>query len=133
MTLRLLFIGFQEKDLPVISTALDIYYEVRKWDDLPTLHDFDVIMTDLHDLRGGYIRTASKKELLFEEQVKTGGLLIIFFAPDQKYRVADRWDYSRYQWIPFRNRYDVIAVHGESTSVLKVILRLFLRMWEKRI
>jgi len=119
MTIRLLFIGFKEKDIPIISENLDIFYEVRKWTELPTLHDYDVILSDLHNLLDSDILEAGSYKSMFKEQVQTGGLLIIFSAPNATYYGSGYKPYHRYHWIPNMESIASVEEPGESVSVLE--------------
>lgn len=117
--MRLLFVDFEEKDIPVISPSLDIIYEIKGWEELPTLHDYDVIITDLHNLNDSEIRTASQHRRKFEQQVDSGGLLFIFLAPDKSYRISSRYGFGRFEWIPNSSHFGVVEEPGESVSILK--------------
>lgn len=126
MTIRLLFVGFEEKDVPLVPENLDIYYEVAKWDKLPTLYDYDVIVTDLHDLNYGNIERACKDKAKFLEQVETGGLLIIFFAPNKRY-VPSQYGphYCRHEWVPKCGYVETREETGESVTILESSFKPF--------
>jgi len=132
MGIRLLFIGFEEKDIPTVQENLDIYYEVRKWGNLPTLHDFDVIITDLHNLDGIDIKKAKEHKPEFLEQVQTGGLLIIFVAPAKIYRETAYVYHYLYEWIPRFEFVEIKEEPGESMKILESDFKPFLRPQEKK-
>ena len=115
---RLLFISLAEKNIPTVPENLNLLCESRPWDNLPTLHDYDVIVVDLHNLNGSDIGTASGYNSRFEEQVKSGGLLIVFAAPNETYSPPYATSHHRYEWIPSNEYLQLVEESGNSLVVL---------------
>jgi len=131
MAIRLLFINFGEEDVPVISDNLDVIYERRtwrgNWKNLPALHDYHVIITDLHNMSEKDIKYACKKAKKIKEQVETGGYLIIFSGPDKKYQesvgISMKREYTRYKWIPESLLLNAVEEFGKSVVVRESLFR----------
>jgi len=129
--IRVLFVGFEEDDLPFDKKRYDAKigryvpvlpegYETVSWHELPkkTLYDYDVLLLDFTTLpkESRLIKEAASKREQIEAQLKAdeGGLVIVFSCEKRSYTY-----YHNYDMLPYGSLIDTISEYSKEFRLEK--------------